>query len=51
VSKLELGPHWEGTTDTWAKGMDSYSVALTTAAGDYEAQDDAAGHGFGRMGR
>lgn len=46
----ELGPHWEGTTDKWAKGVDSYAIALTTTAAEYEAQDDAAGHEFGRMG-
>lgn len=46
----ELGPHWESAADKWAKGMDSYATALTTAAADYEAQDEAAGHRFGRMG-
>jgi hypothetical protein len=46
----ELGPHWDGTIGKWAKGMDSYAIALTTAAGEYEARDDAAGHGFSRMG-
>jgi hypothetical protein len=46
----ELGPHWEGTTDKWAKGMDSYGTALTTAAAEYEAQEGATGHGFRRTG-
>jgi uncharacterized protein YukE len=46
----ELGPHWEATTDKWARGVDSYADALTAAADDYEAQDDDAGRGFGKAG-
>jgi hypothetical protein len=46
----ELGPHWDGATDTWAKGMESYGTTLTTAASAYEAQEGATGQGFGRMG-
>ena len=45
----ELGPHWDGATDKWAKGMDSYAIALTAAATEYEARDDTAEHGFRRM--
>ncbi|CAM4074306.1 hypothetical protein KIPE111705_39205 [Kibdelosporangium persicum] len=47
----ELGPHWEGATDKWAKGMDSYAGALTTAAGQYEAREGATGQNFRGMGR
>jgi len=46
----ELGPHWETTTGKWARGVDSYADALTAAAEDYEAQDDDAERGFGRVG-
>lgn len=46
----ELGPHWDGATGKWAQGMDSYATALTTAAADYEAQEDTTGHGFRRTG-
>lgn len=46
----ELGPHWEATTDRWARGVDSYAEALTAAADDYEVQDDDAEQEFGRVG-
>ncbi|RAS68844.1 hypothetical protein C8D87_102917 [Lentzea atacamensis] len=45
----ELGPHWESTSDRWAKGMDSYAAALIASATTYEAQDETAEHGLGRM--
>jgi hypothetical protein len=37
----ELGPHWADTCVRWAQGMDSYASALTSAAEDYQEQDDA----------
>lgn len=45
----ELGPHWESTTDRWAKGMDSYAAALIASATTYETQDETAEHGLGGM--
>lgn len=47
----ELGPHWEGATGKWAKGMDSYASALTTAAGEYQAREGATARGFRGTGR
>ncbi|EWC58995.1 hypothetical protein UO65_5729 [Actinokineospora spheciospongiae] len=46
----ELGPQWEDTSTRWAEGMDSYATALAASAEAYQAQEDAAADGFGRMG-
>ncbi|MCP2256619.1 hypothetical protein LX15_000302 [Streptoalloteichus tenebrarius] len=45
-----LGRHWEASGKKWAEGMASYADALTSAARDYQARDDAAAHSFGMTG-